>query len=77
MRAATPQGRDRLRQRVAVEHRLAHTSRRQGRRARYLGARKNLFDLRRAAVIGNLEILQRREEVVFADTVANALAKAA
>jgi len=57
-RAATPAGRRRLRERVPVEHRLAHTSRRQGRRARYNGIRKNLFDLRRASAIGNLEIIQ-------------------
>ena len=36
-----------LRERVGVEHRLAHLVRRQGRRARYRGVRRNLFDLRR------------------------------
>jgi len=71
-RAATPIGRQRLRQRVPVEHRLAHTSRRQGRRARYVGARKNLFDLRRASAIGNLEILQRRAAEVLARELARA-----
>jgi len=64
--AASSGGRARLRQRVPVEHRLAHTSRRQGRRARYVGTRKNLFDLRRASAIGNLEILQRRALAVTA-----------
>jgi hypothetical protein len=44
---ATPRGRARLRERVGVEHKLAHLVRRQGRRARYRGVRKNLFDLRR------------------------------
>jgi len=40
---------------------LAHISQRQGRRARYLGLRKNLFDLRRAAAIQNLETIQREQ----------------
>jgi hypothetical protein len=57
---ATPQGRDRLRERVAIEHHLAHLVRRQGRRARFRGVRKNVFDLRRAASIQNLETIQRR-----------------
>jgi hypothetical protein len=52
---ATPKGRERLRERVAVEHRLAHLGRKQGRRARYVGVRKNLFDVRRAASVVNLE----------------------
>lgn len=56
---SSPKGRERLRERVAVEHRLAHVGRKQGRRARYLGARKNLFDLRRAAAIVNLEVIDR------------------
>jgi hypothetical protein len=56
----TRSGRERLRERVSIEHRLAHISRRQGRRARYLGVRRNLFDLRRAAAIQNLETLHRR-----------------
>jgi len=56
----TPAGRAKLRERVAVEHKLAHIGRRQGRRARYLGVRKNLFDLRRACTIQNLETIQRK-----------------
>jgi hypothetical protein len=56
---ATPRGRARLRERVAVEHRLAHLVRRQGRRARYRGVRKNTFDVRRAAALQNLETIQR------------------
>jgi len=44
---ATPKGRHRLRERVAVEHRLARLGRKQGQRARYLGVRKNLYDARR------------------------------
>jgi transposase len=58
-RQATPAGRAQLRERVAVEHTLAHIGRWQGRRARYRGERKNLFDLRRAAVVHNLHVLQR------------------
>jgi len=56
---ATPAGRRRLRERVVVEHRLAHVSQRQGRRARYHGTRANLFDLRRACAIQNLETAHR------------------
>jgi hypothetical protein len=55
---ATPKGRQDLRQRVGIEHRLAHISQRQGRRARYCGARINLFDLRRCCAIQNLETSQ-------------------
>jgi hypothetical protein len=58
-RQATPAGRAQLRERVAVEHTLAHIGRWQGRRARYRGERKNVFDLRRAAVVHNLHVLQR------------------
>jgi hypothetical protein len=43
-----------------VEHRLAHIGSRQGPRARYRGARKNTFDLRRVAAIQNLETYQRK-----------------
>jgi hypothetical protein len=57
---STPKGRERLRRRVAVEHSLAHLSRRQGRRARYRGTRKNLFDVRRAAAVQNLETIDLR-----------------
>jgi IS5 family transposase len=56
----SPDGRQRLRERVAVEHGLAHVGRWQGRRARYRGLRKNLFDLRRAAVVHNLFLIARR-----------------
>lgn len=48
-----------FRQRVAVEHSLAHIAARKGDSARYLGVRKNLFDLRRASAIQNLEEAQR------------------
>lgn len=59
-RMATPRGRQQLRQRVAIEHGLAHISQRQGNRARYRGVRKNQYDLRRAATIQNLERIQLR-----------------
>jgi len=58
--AATPRGRERLRERVIVEHKLAHLTRRQGRRARYIGTRKNQYDVRRAATVQNLETIQHR-----------------
>jgi len=56
---ASPRGRERLRERVAVEHHLAHVGRKQGRRARYRGVRNNLFDLRRASAVVNLETIHR------------------
>jgi hypothetical protein len=55
----TPAGRAKLRERVAVEHSLAHVGHWQGDRARYVGERKNLFDLRRVAVVHNLHVLAR------------------
>ena len=71
-RAATSSGREELRERVPVEHRQSHTCRRQGRHARYLGSRKNEFDLRRASAISNLEVIQRRLEGHAAATIARA-----
>jgi hypothetical protein len=59
-RQATPAGRAELRERVKVEHALAHIGRWQGRRARYSGTRKNLFDLRRVAVVHNLHVIARQ-----------------
>jgi len=56
---ASPKGRARLRERVGIEHHLAHLSARQGPKAPYKGCRKNLFDLRRAVAIQNLETNQR------------------
>ena len=55
----TAAGRARLRERVAVEHSLAHIGRWQGDRARYVGERKNLLDLRRVAVVHNLHVWAR------------------
>lgn len=65
-RQLTPAGRTKLRERVAVEHTLAHLGHWQGRRARYRGARKNLFDLRRCAVVHNLHVIARLEAVAQA-----------
>jgi DDE family transposase/transposase-like protein DUF772 len=61
-RQQTTEGREELRERVAVEHALAHVGYWQGRRARYRGARKNLFDLRRVAVVHNLHIIARQTD---------------
>jgi transposase len=58
-RQLTAVGRAKLRERVAVEHSLAHIGQWQGDRARYLGERKNLFDLRRTAVVHNLHVIAR------------------
>ena len=58
-RQKTPEGRAKLRERTPVEHALAHIGHWQGDRARYWGLRKNLFDLRRTAVVYNLHVLAR------------------
>lgn len=60
---STRTGRAKLRERVAVEHSLARIAARKGHRARYVGARKNLFDLRRAAAIQNLEAVHQMERL--------------
>jgi hypothetical protein len=57
----TRAGRELLRDRVAVEHRLAHLANRQGPKARYLGTRRNVFDLRRLSAVQNLETLARHQ----------------
>ena len=62
-RQQTVPGRAQLRERVAVEHTLAHVGQWQGRRARYRGVRKNLFDLRRCAVVHNLHVLARSQQL--------------
>lgn len=58
---SSPDGRTQLRERVALEHALAHVSRRQGPKARYLGVRKNVFDIRRVCAVENLNTLDRFE----------------
>jgi hypothetical protein len=55
--AQTKKGRAKQRERVPVEHRLAHLGHRQTNRARYLGVRKNLFDVRRHSAVMNLEVI--------------------
>jgi transposase len=65
-RQLTPLGRAKLRERTAVEHALAHVGYWQGRRARYRGTRKNLFDLRRCAVVHNLHVIARLPETLQA-----------
>jgi hypothetical protein len=57
----TSAGRAALRERTTIEHKLAHIAQRQGNHARYVGVRKNTFDLRRASAIQNLETLHRTE----------------
>lgn len=57
--AGTSTGRARLRERVAIEHALARHAAVQGTKARYRGARKNVFDARRVASVMNLECAHR------------------
>jgi hypothetical protein len=54
-RQKTPEGRAQLRERVGVEHSLAHIG-------HWQGERKNLFDLRRSAVVHNLHVIARMPE---------------
>lgn len=58
----TAAGRATLRERVAVEHSLAHVSQRQGNQARYNGTRKNTCHLRLVCAIQNLERAQMLSE---------------
>lgn len=53
------EGRNRLRERVQVEHRLARLAAVQGPRARYKGARRNALDVRRCAAVVNLQAVAR------------------
>lgn len=55
----TSEGRELLRERVAVEHSLAHVGHRQGNQARYMGIAKNTYHLRMAATITNLQTAAR------------------
>lgn len=59
---ASSEGRAELRQRTAIEHRLAHLCQRQGPRARYKGERMNVLDVRRIAAVENLHVLDRMQE---------------
>jgi hypothetical protein len=65
-RQLTAEGRAKLRERVDIEHSLAHIGFWQGWRARYRGSRKNLFDLRRCAVVNNLHELARQPAFAIA-----------
>ena len=64
-RQSTAIGRAQLRQRTKVEHALAHIGHWQGNRARYIGLRKNLFSLRRVAVVHNLHVIARMDQVLL------------
>ena len=55
----TPEGRAQLRHRTTVEHSLARIDQIQGPKARYKGTRKNTLDLRRVAVVANLQRIAR------------------
>lgn len=70
----TAEGRAALRERVAVEHGLAHISQRQGNRARYNGTRKNTCHLRLVSAIQNLERAQALSEPTQAHAVPQRLA---
>ena len=61
-RQLTSAGRGKLRERTRVEHTLAHIGLGHGNRARYIGWRKNLFDLRRVAGVHNLHVIARIED---------------
>jgi hypothetical protein len=54
-----PAGRARLRVRTTIEHSLARVQQLQGPKARYKGLRKNTLDLRRIAVVTNLQRVAR------------------
>jgi len=57
-RQLTPAGRAKLRERVAVEHSLSTLV--DGKETKLvIGTRKNLFDLRRTAVVHNLHVLAK------------------
>jgi IS5 family transposase len=58
-----PEGRADLRARTTVEHSLARVDQIQGPKARYKGTRKNTLDLRRVAVIANLQRMARLPKV--------------
>ena len=60
-RKHTPEGRAELRERVPVEHSLAHICNRQGRRDRYVGIDKNILDLCRYAFIENCFAIDRMQ----------------
>ena len=58
-RQQQPEGRTHLRQRTTIEHSLARVHQIQGPKARYKGIRKNTLDVRRVAVVANLQRIAR------------------
>jgi hypothetical protein len=54
-----PAGPAQLRQRTTIEHSLARVDQIQGPKARYKGLRKNTLDVRRLAVVANLQRIAR------------------
>jgi IS5 family transposase len=70
----TTEGRAALRERVTVEHGLAHVSQRQGNRARYNGIRKNTCHLRLVSAIQNLERAQALSEPAQTHEISQRLA---
>lgn len=54
-----PEGRQKARERVKVEHALASICNRKGPRARYIGLRLNEYDLNRTAMVTNLHVAMR------------------
>ncbi len=52
-------GRAKFRKSFCVEHSLSHIGRWQGEQTRYVGCRKNLFDLCRTAVVHNLHTIAK------------------
>lgn len=61
LRLQSRAGRTELRERVDVEHRLAHLANRQGPKACYMGTRRNVFDMRRLSAVRNLEVIARHQ----------------
>jgi hypothetical protein len=53
------EGRAQLRERTTIEHSLARIDQLQGPKARYKGIRKNTLDVRRVAVVANLQRIAR------------------
>ena len=59
---STPQGREKRRERIAVEHALARLGQVQGAKARYRGTKKNQAHTELAAAVANLHIVRRLVE---------------
>ncbi len=72
VQSETADGRQRLRERVPVEHALAHQRSRQERFARYRGVAKNDFDAQRIAAVNNLQTIELRLRNARADLLEKA-----